>query len=350
MGRLIFLLLLLSATAFSQEPIEYWDSVRNSQYEWTCENAAGDVLSGHTRQDKAEVACSNRALTDGLTYYVRSGVYRVFRLRDPMPPVEPPVEPPIDPTDPLTFGPVTAPTEYPNSISALAQDAARWEITFTLNTVTGSFGLASRDQYGRSEAGHLSVWVENGTLMVRHQDIAGGVPDVTLQSSGIETGIEYVATVSFARNVGIGLWLDGVFVMSSADAFGTAGNTLSLIVGGLCTRCSADGVTGPDRPIDGTVAMAIYDTPLELPQPTASVELNWTLPTQYEDDTALPPGIPDQISIYHANPRVMIAALDGESITYEVTDLFPGEYCFVATAWDGLIESRNSNVSCKQAQ
>lgn len=352
MKRFRFLLLGLAMPAAAQEPTEYWDSVRESRYEWTCEDAGGNVLSGHTRQDKAEVACSNRALSDGLTYYVRSGVYRIFRINDPVttPPVPEPEPEPIPVPDPgdaqVKFGPVSEITQYPATISALAQDNFRWEITFTLNRIRRQVGLVSRDESGQAERGHLSVWVESGTITVRHQDIAGGAESVKLESTTlVEAGREYAITVSVSSDAGIALFVDGILEDSNSIAFGLAGNNLPLTLGGLCSRC-APGV-GPNAAIDGRVYLEIHGEPMELPQP-ASFELMWTNPTERVDGAALLPGEIMAINLYQTSPggRNLIARVDPDDSGYEVTGVQPGvEYCFVATAVANG-ESDDSNIAC----
>jgi len=54
------------------------ETTREDAIEWTCEDAAGTILSNHTRQDKAQSACTNRALADpGTPYFFRPSAYRV---------------------------------------------------------------------------------------------------------------------------------------------------------------------------------------------------------------------------------------------------------------------------------
>jgi hypothetical protein len=133
-------------------------------------------------------------------------------------------------------------------------------------------------------------------------------------------------------------------------AYGLTGNDLPLTLAGLCTKCNDpnDPTIGPDRPADGEVAMAIYADPLPLPDGTAM--LNWTLPTEDVDNQPLPEGVPTDIAIYGLNPRQQIAKLDGEATAYEVIGLAPGEHCFVATAWNGALESADSNTACRTIQ
>lgn len=71
---------LLASLGFNIEalPQQTVTSTRVEQAEWVCEDAAGIILSNHTRQDKAMEACSNRALANpGQDFYIRPSAYRI---------------------------------------------------------------------------------------------------------------------------------------------------------------------------------------------------------------------------------------------------------------------------------
>jgi len=336
------------------------ESIRDSQYEWECQDAQENTISGHTRQDKAFQSCYNQALATGSLFYVVGGRFRVTASGATSPPPEPPPDPTPEPdpgpnpeTPQVTFGPVTAITQYPNTISALKQDAFRWEITFTLNSTAGIHGLASRDESGTTDEGHLSLWVESGVLTLRHQSGSPGAVDAKiLGTTPIVAGTEYVATVSVDVAAGTGLFLDGALEGSDPQAWGTTGNDLPLTVGGLCTSCkdTTTPPTGPNRPADGVVYMEIWDDPLLLPTADASIELRWTNPTHNTDDTQLEPGELTAIRLYQTNPgaRKQVAGVDPDQAAHEVTGLFAGvSYCFVATAVSINGASDDSNTACK---
>lgn len=278
---------------------------------------------------------------------------------DVTPPPPPPPPPPPDDGPLVTFGPVNSIVSYPNDISALKQDFFRWEITFTLNDTSGTQGLASRDESGATEAGHLSVWIANRFITMRHQDIKDGHASVRIQSlNTIVANREYKVIVSVDTDNGIGLFVDGVLQGSDPWAVGTTGNDLPLIVGGLCTTCKSlpDETVGPSRPIKGTVYMEIWDDPLPLPVPiVGTATLGWTLPTENTDGTPLAPGDLTAINIYTvegatgAAPTFLIAA-PGDSTTYIVDNLPAGEHCFRVTAAAGSAESNFSNTECKTVQ
>jgi len=347
-------------------------SIRDSQYEWQCEDSNGNLVSGHTRQDKAFQSCYNQALADpGGIYIVRGGTFRVTATGT-SPPPEPPPDPP-DPPDPgtpdpapnpqVTFGPVQSLTEYPATISALKQNAFTWELTFTLNSVGTAQGLASRDEYGTAEKGHLSVWVgEAGLINVRNQDIDGGQSSISLQSTTVvQPGVEHIVQIALDDGNGIGLFVDGNLEASEPNAFGLADNDLGLVVGGGCSRCGGppdDPRNVPDRPIDGTVFMAIWDDPLELPGPNAA-NLSWLAPTHYVDCEAdedtevtkcgqpIAPGDLGEFRVYLTVPEAkQVATVEGDVTGYEYVTTRTGEHCFEVTAVADK-ESDRSNAACK---
>jgi hypothetical protein len=53
-------------------------STRIESAEWTCRDSAGAILSSHTRQDKAQESCTNRALAaPGVAFEIRPSGYRI---------------------------------------------------------------------------------------------------------------------------------------------------------------------------------------------------------------------------------------------------------------------------------
>jgi hypothetical protein len=359
----LFLLLCVGAVllgAFALANAAEVESVRDGQYEWTCEDAAGNLISGHTRQDKAFQSCYNAALASGEIFYVRGGSFRVTATGTTEPPPEPPPEPEPPPPDPapspqVTFGPVSALTEYPSNIGALKQNTFRWEVTFTLNSLpaTGRMGLASRDQSGTLQVGHFSLYVEpNGVLILRHQDACpncggSGESFKLIAPTPIVAGQEYVAVASMSGSQGTSLWLDGELQASDPRSWGLASNNLPLIVGGLCTICKPDAVppVGPRYPIDGTVYMEVWNDALPLPEPIASLELSWVNPTSYVNGNPIGPGELTEIRLYQDGQK--IAGVDPDVAVYEATGLHAGrEYCFEATAV-AAEESDPSNQVCR---
>lgn len=381
------LLLLLLPGAFAAG--QSYESIRNSQHEWQCETQDGTKISGHTRHDKAEQSCVNTALQNpGEVYIVRGGTYRIvatnpFVGQDPDDIPDPVIDDSTDPgtspgvdtvqpdptpgPDPegalVTFGPIDSIIQYPSNIAALAQDLFRWEITFTANNLISNvddedepqvdtrMGLASRDENGQAESGHLSIWIEDAgiadhRIMVRNQDIKNAGQSIKLQSTTtIEPGIEYRVTVSVDEDNGLKLAINGEVEKSDPTAYGMANSTLPLTVGGLCSTCTAD--RGPTLPFDGTIVMRIYDDPLPAPQLT-SFELMWTNPTERVDGAPLLPSEIMAINLYQTRPggRNLIVTVDPDQSGYEVTGIEPGvEYCFVATAVANG-ESDDSNIAC----
>lgn len=98
------------------------EPIRDTPYDWRCVGADGALVSNHTRQDKAIVACQKAAMANpGVTHYVEAGRYRVIYgtlpIEPPIDPVPPPVDPPIEPPLP---GP---PEQLPVAVYAYTIDA-----------------------------------------------------------------------------------------------------------------------------------------------------------------------------------------------------------------------------------
>lgn len=156
-----------------------------------------------------------------------------------------------------SYGPVSEATRFDSS-PVIKRDSFTWTVTFTLNSTVNS-GLVSRDQSGTKERGHLTLRVENGTLILRNQDACGNCggsgEELRIAHTGIEAETEYVAVIKMDPATGTRLMLDGVEVGSDARSWGLAGNDLPLYLGASCERCNE--TTGPNRVIDGTVRLDI---------------------------------------------------------------------------------------------
>jgi len=334
----------LPAAALPQEV----SSTRISDYEWECQDASGARISGHTRQDKAFQRCYNEALDTGETFRVVGGSYRVkasqpesAELITPLPPVadaQPPEESVL-----ISFGPEESPTIYPSEISVLSRANVRWDITFTLADVETMQGLASRDERGQREGGHLTVWVEGGVVHVRNQDVAGGRPSVKLTSATvIKEDTQYTATIIIS-DAGLVLQINGVTEGTSSVVYQLDRNNLPLVVGASCTICDEN--QGPHYPASGPVELEIYALEV-LPVINRSLMLSWVGPTERVDGTAL--GVNEIATFILKKDNVEIASVDGDAWQFEVTNLDNGKHCFTVQAVDihGLT-SENSNIACK---
>jgi len=195
----------------------------------------------------------------------------------------------------------------------------------------------ARDQSGQDDAGDLSVWLDGNKLVVRHQDIQGGHGSVRLESQTVfQIDQTYNATVSIGPT-GTALFVDDQIEDSDSWSVGTLGNTLDLVLGGMCTRCKADGSVGPSRPINGTVTLRVYDSeadwtpPPPPPPPDGAATLSWTYPVEWDDDTPLPMEDIDRITIYNCN-GIEIDRVLPPLATYIHEGLAPGENCYYVTA------------------
>lgn len=69
--------LFLAAPVSGVANAQTWSSTRTTTYDYSCTDADGKVISGHTRIDTAFAACANLSLQDGQTRYVVGGRYRI---------------------------------------------------------------------------------------------------------------------------------------------------------------------------------------------------------------------------------------------------------------------------------
>lgn len=159
MRRLIPVLLFALCIAHAQgQPT--LSSTRVEAAEWTCRDQSGAVLSSHTRQDKAQEACSNRALaTPGAVFEMRPSGYRIAAT---VPPVA------TDPTPAPAPMPTPTPTPTPAPIPSACSGVA--------NTAGGSDGM------GGCFPGPDNTGVPSGTVLTSYTgsctlSIAGTVID-----------------------------------------------------------------------------------------------------------------------------------------------------------------------------
>ena len=298
----------------------------------------------------------NGTMTNDIVVYLRGGTYRVTATIEvaPPPPNPDPDPPPPDPTPKpqVTFGPISGPLQY-EGIGALRQNGFTWRILVTFNSVGTVQGIASRDESGQTDRGHLTIWLgTGGKIKVRNQaefDATGTAVSPTLRLDSqtvVVPGREYEIEISLRDKNQLLLFVDGVLEASAADGYGLAGtNNLPLTLGASCTSCKADGSVGPHDPIDGTVYMEIWDNAKPPPEPIASLELSWVNPTSYVNGNPIGPGELTEIRLYQDGQK--IAGVDPDVAVYEATGLFAGrEYCFEATAV-AAEESDPSNQVCR---
>ena len=386
---LALLLLVVGGSVWAQiipEPVEVEDNP------WRCAVLDGPAISANTSMMASVYACQQAAAQDpGRVFAVSRMEFTVSvdaTVPPPPPPppapdpcpfdppgagvpiddpscVQPPPPPPGDDTSVtlplesplLALGPVSDLTVFPND-SLFAQAVFRWEVEFTANLVTGTQGLVSRDQNGQSDAGHLSVWLDNDVVVLRHQDISGGHASAELRSTTrVVAGQSYIITISVGPT-GIALFVGTNLEAWDPWSVGTAGNSLDLVLAGLCTRCQPDGSFGPDRPLNGTAELRIYDSQAQWDPPapiTGDITLDWIYPTQRDDDSDLTMAEIMLISIYRPG-GVFLRAVDPPLDTYTFVDLIAGQYCYYATATavdpggGDWLESRPSNSVCKVIQ
>jgi hypothetical protein len=137
-------------------------------------------------------------------------------------------------------------------------------LDFTADRRKGNQGLISKDAKGFLEGGHLAIWLDQGTVMVRLQDKQ---KDYVVQSSGTEVrkGVPTRLALAFGPG-GIKLYLDGKMVGSNAYQGGLQGNQEPLVVGARDWSSSPQAADNLDAFFADTInALALYDRTLDGP-------------------------------------------------------------------------------------
>ncbi|UWR22023.1 DUF4214 domain-containing protein [Sulfitobacter sp. S190] len=104
-------------------------------------------------------------------------------------------------------------------------------LSFSLDNLPGMHAVLSKDGRGREDGGHLTVWVQDGTLVVT-QESAGEtewlkVPDLVLSAQQT-----YQLAVTFGTE-GLKIWLDGELVAAEPQfKMGISANDRALVIGG----------------------------------------------------------------------------------------------------------------------
>ncbi|MEO1686431.1 MAG: LamG-like jellyroll fold domain-containing protein, partial [Pseudomonadota bacterium] len=207
----------------------------------------------------------------------------------PEPAPEPdPAPPPADPEPLLSFTAFGAPGETVDNeagddhdgvvqddgwtlvedASAFDIDAGALSVVFNADDVNANQGLFSRDSNGYDEGGHLSVWIENGEIVVRLQSDDGN----TYLRAPVEAGETTSAVIAFGQGAegetdGVKLFLNGELADSDAYSGGIGGNDEPLVIGATQRR-SGDGVADRvENVFQGEIhQIELYDQPLAADQ------------------------------------------------------------------------------------
>ncbi|MEO1505529.1 MAG: Ig-like domain-containing protein, partial [Pseudomonadota bacterium] len=137
--------------------------------------------------------------------------------------------------------------------------------SFTASDTNGRQGLFTKDASGFAGGGnHLAVYLDGSTLKARFQD---GANSVTLEQSGIQTGVEYDIAVVFSA-AGAQLYVDSVSVGSDPIVMDWTQNVEAIQWGALGwgSASGAFGYKNRDN-FTGTISdKRVFDTALSAPQ------------------------------------------------------------------------------------
>ncbi|MEL7016273.1 MAG: LamG-like jellyroll fold domain-containing protein [Pseudomonadota bacterium] len=135
-------------------------------------------------------------------------------------------------------------------------------LTFNADDVFGRNTLFSKDGNGFDNGGHLTVWIENGRLIVRQQS-ADQSEQIAVPNVLINSGETHQLAVSFGDD-GLKIYLDGILVAAEPEfEQGLETNDRALLFGASGSSRTDDTQT-PKDPFDGTISdIYVYDSQLE---------------------------------------------------------------------------------------
>ncbi|MCG7522417.1 LamG domain-containing protein [Ruegeria sp. Ofav3-42] len=132
----------------------------------------------------------------------------------------------------------------------LALDTGTISLSFNADTVSGRYGLLTKDaSYYAGGGNHLAVYIDKGSLVVRFQDGSG---DEIVRIPGINANQDYDLQLTFGDNE-VGVWLNGQQVHTAEFSMTLADNVEHLQIGGLGWG-SASGSAGFSNAFDGTIS------------------------------------------------------------------------------------------------
>lgn len=150
---------------------------------------------------------------------------------------------------------VVSPIVIPND-PAFEQTRGTLWLEFELrDDVTSEQGIWSRDASGYQGGGHLSVWINDGSVRARIQSDS---VSYQLQWPVVANAINQAA-VEFGDDTGFRLHVNGALAMSDPYTGGTVGNDNDIAVGAAKQNYNPDGSTPEyNNPLDGTVRVSEF--------------------------------------------------------------------------------------------
>ncbi|MEL6919567.1 MAG: right-handed parallel beta-helix repeat-containing protein [Pseudomonadota bacterium] len=140
-------------------------------------------------------------------------------------------------------------------MSGLELSQATIGLSFNADSVSGRQGLLSKDASGYGDGGHLTSYIDKGTLVVRVQNDAA---DQIFEFDGIEAGVDYDLQINFG-NGQVSAILNGKVFGEAAFDMSWESNTEYMQIGANGWSSDA-GEDGFRHIFDGTISdVAIFD-------------------------------------------------------------------------------------------
>ena len=150
---------------------------------------------------------------------------------------------------------VTSPVIVTNDPAFEQERGTVWLEFETRDDITSAQGLWSRDANGYEGGGHLSVWVQNGSVNARIQDDS---TSYQVQWTIVPNAINQAA-IEFGDDTGFKLHVNGALAMSDPYTGGTIGNINDIAVGASKQSYKPDGSTPEyNNPFDGVVRVSEF--------------------------------------------------------------------------------------------
>lgn len=133
--------------------------------------------------------------------------------------------------------------------AGLELSSASISLTFNADTVSGQHGIISKDASYFANGGHFTVYIENGTLVIRFQD---GDSSEVFTVNGIQSNVDYELEIGFGDGT-VKAMLDGI-VVGEADFDMTWENNAEYLQIGANGWASTSGGAGYNQVFDGTIS------------------------------------------------------------------------------------------------
>jgi Concanavalin A-like lectin/glucanases superfamily len=137
-------------------------------------------------------------------------------------------------------------------------------LDFTADRLKGAQGLLSKDAKGNLDGGHLTIWLDEGKVVVRLQDQKS---EYVVQSPAktVKKGVPTRLALAFGPG-GVKLYVDGNVAGSHAYQGGLQGNQEPLVIGARDWKSSPGAADNLEAFFAGTIgALALYGRSLDAP-------------------------------------------------------------------------------------